>query len=158
MHTLSVEQYIESNSSNSVVYHFMLENPSKCTIRYAKKSAIHKDFYLLPPLLPHMGLAFGRTGPGVMLGMSEDLTARFLQSWPLQSLQAKACHFHGKARRALANAHCHAGTHRDAGPAARERAVPTLGRKHPGHLKTLIITFIFYLWKLCPCYTQLSSC
>lgn len=43
-------------------------------------------------------------------------------------------------------------------PAAWERAVPVLGRKQPGHLQPLIMTFIFYLGKLCPCYTRLSSC
>lgn len=43
-------------------------------------------------------------------------------------------------------------------PAAWERAVPLLERKQPAHLQTLIMTFIFYLGKLCPCYTQLSAC
>lgn len=41
----------------------------------------------------------------------EDLTAQSLQSWPLQSFQAKACHFPGKARGALASAHCHPRAH-----------------------------------------------
>lgn len=36
----------ENNSSNSIVYDFMLANPSECTICYTKESAIHKDFYL----------------------------------------------------------------------------------------------------------------
>lgn len=40
---------------------------------------------------------------------SVDLTAQSLQSQPLHSLQAKACCFHGKVRRALASAHCHPG-------------------------------------------------
>lgn len=43
---LSSTQKPESNSSNSVIYDFILGNPGKCTIRYAKESAIHKDFYL----------------------------------------------------------------------------------------------------------------
>lgn len=75
-----------------------------------------------------------------------------LQSWLLQSLQANTCHFHGKARWALMAIWC------SSLPATWERAVPVLGRKQPGHLQTLIMTFIFYLGKLCPCYTQMSSC
>lgn len=36
----------ENNSSNSIVYDFMLANLCTCTNCYVKESAIHKDFNL----------------------------------------------------------------------------------------------------------------